>query len=401
MKLCFNELLLSISYCLDCVERTLVGVSTNHSKRVAYLCTKMGKSAQLSDKELSDLIACAVLHDNALTEYIQAEYLSTGNLLPQDIPNQLGLHCSFGERNMRSFPFFNNAKNAILYHHENFDGSGPFGKSEEQIPLFAAFIHLADQLDATFNLSSITEKKYKAICTYLKDNTSILFSEFEVNLFFESFSFDSLHVLEDTLITQSLKDTMPYIIQDFSPSQLMDIGTIFAKIVDYKSTFTSLHSIGIAHKAYSMGNFYHYDDELKSKLFLAGALHDIGKLSVDTIILEKPDKLTEEEFNHIKSHASLTYEILNTISGLEEITTWASYHHEKLDGSGYPFGYQANQLNFFERLMACLDIYQALREDRPYKQGKSHTDTMTLLFSLGEKGLLDTSIIKDINIAFQ
>ena len=74
MKFSFTEVLYALSYALDCVERELIGVTTNHSKRVAYICVKMGEKWKLSTNQMLDLAACALLHDNALTEFIQAEY---------------------------------------------------------------------------------------------------------------------------------------------------------------------------------------------------------------------------------------------------------------------------------------------------------------------------------------
>ena len=95
-----------------------------------------------------------------------------------------------------------------------------------------------------------------------------------------------------------------------------------------------------------------------------------------------------------------TWTLLSPIGGLEEITSWASLHHEKLDGSGYPFGYKADQLGKNERLMACLDIYQALVEERPYKAGLSHGEAMTVLYKMGASGQLDMDILNDINTCF-
>ena len=146
-----------------------------------------------------------------------------------------------------------------------------------------------------------------------------------------------------------------------------------------------------------MGEYYGKMKRPQAKLYLAGALHDIEKLVVNTDILEKPGKLTPEEYNHIQDHAAATYEILKPIKGLEQITSWASHHHEKLDGSGYPFGKTAEELGHKERLLACLDIYQALTEARPYKEGMEHGKAMEILKKLGAEGRLDECIIQDID----
>lgn len=155
--------------------------------------------------------------------------------------------------------------------------------------------------------------------------------------------------------------------------------------------------MGIAKKAEMMGEYYGLDDDICSCLYIAGALHDIGKLMIPENILEKPGKLTREEYSEIQNHAMGTYRMLSNIGGLEDITRWAALHHEKLDGSGYPFGLKGNQLGKMERLMACLDIYQALCEERPYKKGFSHKAAIDILKEMGANNQLDPEIIKDID----
>jgi HD-GYP domain-containing protein (c-di-GMP phosphodiesterase class II) len=135
----------------------------------------------------------------------------------------------------------------------------------------------------------------------------------------------------------------------------------------------------------------------RAKAFLAASLHDIGKLATPNVILDKPDKLTTGEFDIIKAHAKGTYDRLHTITGFEEICAWASNHHEKLDGTGYWFGKNADDLDFISRLLACTDIYQAVSEERPYHPQRSHADTMPILRSMAEKGQIDSAITKDFD----
>lgn len=133
---------------------------------------------------------------------------------------------------------------------------------------------------------------------------------------------------------------------------------------------------------------------------LAGALHDIGKMAVGNEILEKPDKLTDEEFDKMKNHAGYTYLILSQVDGFEDIRDWAALHHEKLNGKGYPFGKTADELNEQERIMACVDIYQALTEERPYKKGMSHEKTCDILDEMAEKGFVDADISRKMRDCF-
>jgi HD-GYP domain-containing protein (c-di-GMP phosphodiesterase class II) len=107
--------------------------------------------------------------------------------------------------------------------------------------------------------------------------------------------------------------------------------------------------------------------------------------------------VTDDEFSVIKHHVYLTYKLLKDIDGFEHICAWASNHHEKLDGSGYHFGENGEELDFNSRLLACLDIYQALTEVRPYHEGRDHKTAMNMLSDMGDKGLLDTDIIRDLD----
>ena len=135
-----------------------------------------------------------------------------------------------------------------------------------------------------------------------------------------------------------------------------------------------------------------YDDETCDKMYLAGALHDVGKIAIGNEILEKPARLTYEEFAKMKNHAGYTYMILSNVNGFEEIRDLAAFHHERLDGSGYPFGKKADELNQLQRIMACADIYQALTEKRPYKDGMSHEKACSILKEMAEKNWIDKEI---------
>lgn len=136
------------------------------------------------------------------------------------------------------------------------------------------------------------------------------------------------------------------------------------------------------------------------EMFFAGAMHDVGKLVIDRDVLEKPAKLTDQEYTYMQTHAYYTYKILNDMD-LGDIVHWSSYHHEKLDGSGYPFGKVADELDFNDRLMACCDIYQALTENRPYKEALSHEKTIEIMRNMVKMNKIDGRIVEDMNKVFK
>lgn len=403
MEFDFNSALFALSYALDCVEHDLLGVTTHHGKRVAAISILLGQTLGVltgyEDRQM--LSACAVLHDCALSEYIQDEF---GGSFQRAIPafsNDLKSHCSMGEDALLLMPFDRlRAKGAILYHHENADGSGPFGKTADQLPPAARLIQIADTVDASFDLSWLDREKRENLLAYLQKNTRTLFPAPEAEALIRLLTENRLEELRNEKIDLYLRTLLPGGQMHCTPMQLMDFARLFARIVDYKSHFTKTHSVGIAEKARDMAIFYGKDDVFAAKIYFAGALHDIGKLVVDRDILEKPGKLDRAEYKHIQTHAYFTYKILSDIPGLDEVTKWASHHHEKLDGSGYPFGLKAEQLGRWERLMACLDIYQALTEERPYKPGMSHQTAIKILSEMADAGQLDSTIVRDLDARF-
>lgn len=400
MRLSMNDLLYHFSYALDCVEHDLVGTTTHHGQRVACMCVAMGEGYGYSKEKLMDLAGIAILHDNALTEYIQDEWKNGVDVLRDSARVELGAHCVIGERNLSLMPFQEPEAGSILYHHENADKTGPFHKRADEVCMNAQLIHVADQVDALWDLSHVTREKYENIVKFVREQEDKMFSAKCVQLFCDSCTYELLAAFGREKALVLLQEMLPRVEREYTDEQMKGISDVVANIVDYKSKFTRTHSLGIAQKAERMGQHYNYSAEDVTKLYFAGAMHDIGKLVVDRDILEKPDKLSDHEYTHMKNHAYYTYDILRRIEGMGEVTMWASYHHEKLDGSGYPFGKTAEELSEPERLMACIDIYQALTEKRPYKEGMSHEKAIAILHTMVDKGQLDGKIVADIDKVF-
>jgi HD-GYP domain-containing protein (c-di-GMP phosphodiesterase class II) len=209
----------------------------------------------------------------------------------------------------------------------------------------------------------------------------------------------TLMSLKDNVIKQTSEDSFAPWTVDIQTETIFGLAGFIARIIDYKSVFTQKHSTQIANKAWFMGKYYKYDPETISELYLAASLHDLGKLAIPSEILEKPGKLTNEEFEIIKQHVYLTWELLNDIEGFENICQWASSHHEKSDGNGYPFRKKNDELDFNSKLLVCLDLYQAISEERPYHPGRNHTDTMQILYEMADTGKIDMDIVKDVDTA--
>ncbi|MEG0277471.1 MAG: HD domain-containing protein [Coprobacillus sp.] len=392
MEICFNQLLCAFSNALSYVEKDYLLTTTFHGKKIAYFCYLIGQYYQLNDKDLNDFIGCAILHDNGLTEY----YKYGESVKDNDF---LKIHCLVGEDNIKLLPFYDNIKNVIKYHHENAEGSGPFQLTFQDTPLLSQIIHICDWADIEYYLENMSLAQYNQMIKEMKELKDIQFTGEMLDVFEKVITYDVIKNYPEKINT-FLQEGSHILYHELSNSEMLSICHLFARVIDGKSHHTSSHSIGVASKATRMGIYYHFDEDTLSKLFFAGAMHDVGKLIISRDILEKPERLTNQEYAYIQTHAYYTYTILKEMA-LGEIVNWASYHHEKLDGSGYPFGKKANELDFNSRLMACCDIYQALTESRPYKEPISHEDTITIMRKMAQENKIDKQIVEDMDEIFK
>ena len=401
MKFNLNSFLIGISTALDLSEREIFHTNLFHSRRVAYISVRIAKELGLDDETCFDMVSLAIMHDNGLTEAAL-----NNNLLNDDVDlkvlENIKEHCTIGERNIESFPFLTKPKNIILYHHEYFNGSGFFGEKGDGIPLLSRIMSLADDLDFKFDMTDTLLENKVQIKEFVQQGSNTLFDPEIVDVFMKISATTSFWMdMQETTIIQSLVDYLPDISIDADWSEIFKITNVFSSIIDSKSKFTYRHTSGLIEKVAKMSEYYGYDAEKSIKLKIAASLHDLGKLAVPNTILEKNGDLTPEDFDIIKIHTYFTHFTLRNIEAFHEIERWAYCHHEKLDGSGYPYGFSADELGFEERLMACLDIYQALTEDRPYRAGVGHNGTMEIMKKMVDKNYIDAKITEDINIVFK
>ncbi len=178
-----------------------------------------------------------------------------------------------------------------------------------------------------------------------------------------------------------------------SHQELLQVSEMFARIIDGKSPFTHRHSRLVSQIALYLAGKMGFNQKELQDMKVAGLLHDLGKLTVPDEILEKPGKLSQYEFNIMKQHTYYTFQILNLIEGFESINQWASFHHEKLNGSGYPFHLNANDLSPGARIMAVSDIYSALVENRPYRRGLERNDIFKIMGNQVKEEAIDEEIV--------
>jgi len=345
----------------------------------------------MDEEAIKTVTTCALFHDNALTEYILYKHENV------DRDANFKLHCEYGQRNIEMLPFQSDVSGLVLYHHEQADGGGLFGKREGEFPLGAELIAIADMIDGDHHLQRISRENISLVQTNINAQKGKQFTKTAADAMLAVLNTDTLLSLRDENIVKAVARSIPIWETDMEDEAMMHLAELVAKIIDHKSPFTKKHTVQIANRVWLMGRYYGFDAVKCTKVYLAASLHDLGKLATPNNILDKPGKLTDSEFATIKDHVKGTYDLLNGITGFEDVCRWASSHHEKLDGTGYHFGKSAEELDFADRLLACTDIYQAVSEKRPYHPGRSHDDTMPILWDMAHKGFIDGKIVKDFD----
>jgi len=361
--------------------------------RVAYVSVRLCRALGCSTSERSDMAGCAILHDNALTEYM---LISS----PMDLQTleQFETHCWIGERNARVFPFAGNIENIILEHHENWDGSGFHGLQGAAIPLRSTVLRLADNMDLDLALGTPRPSLEREIREHVQKHAGTLYAPHVVEALLGILDTVFLRALADERIDPSLREETPTLNIELTAGKLLDLCELFSQIIDAKSPFTRNHSTGVADLAGQVAPYFGIEGEQKDQLIIAGYLHDLGKLSVPLALLDKVGPLTKEEFAVMRRHAEGTGQLLSMVHGLGQIPQWCEEHHEKCNGSGYPRGLRQPRLAFESQIIAACDVYQALTEDRPYRDGMTSREALSVIEEMAAKGELNPDIVDKITV---
>ena len=175
-------------------------------------------------------------------------------------------------------------------------------------------------------------------------------------------------IILDTLkniITEALR-----VINERKEKEELFLGTVKAlsNVIDATSSWTRGHSERVAEISVEIGKALELDNEELEKLKLGALLHDIGKLGIPPEILNKPAKLTPEEYEKVKEHSIWGYKILEPIKAFSDIIPIVLYHHERCDGSGYPKGLKCSEIPLMAKIVAVADVIEAMTSERPYKK---------------------------------
>ena len=162
-------------------------------------------------------------------------------------------------------------------------------------------------------------------------------------------------------------------------TRLDRVAEAFAGIVDAKSPFTARHCEGVAEIADGMASTIGLDDATRRLLRRAALLHDLGKLGVSNRILDKPGALSDGEWGAVRRHPRLSMIILRAVPALAPVARLSATHHERLDGSGYPYGLTASELKLPDRILQVADVTDALTSERPYREALSPGEGLAIM----------------------
>ncbi|OGO79258.1 MAG: hypothetical protein A2Y23_01395 [Clostridiales bacterium GWB2_37_7] len=169
-----------------------------------------------------------------------------------------------------------------------------------------------------------------------------------------------------------------------------------ANVIEAKDKYTDGHTRRVGIISRKIGERLGLDEEKLNYLEIAGMIHDIGKVGVPESILNKPDKLTNEEYEIIKKHSEIGETIIKPLGSLKECLIPLKHHHEKLNGSGYPDGLKGENITIETRILGVADIFDALYSDRPYRQKLSLSSVKDILAKDVSRGCLDEEVVNSL-----
>ncbi|HKL41076.1 MAG TPA: HD domain-containing phosphohydrolase [Clostridia bacterium] len=352
-KLAINKILTSLIAVID--ENNYI--LKNHHRNVTVIAYNLAKAMNIPEKSMQKLLLAASIHDIGALHIEDAQ-----KLIEIDIENP-EKHQRIGSRILSSVKGFSDVAAIVNNHHIK------YSEYTEEIPFECLILHLADRIDVLLDHEKPYLEQRSFIETEVNKRKDSIFEPKLVAVFndliiSDIFWHDIQYKPFEELLTETL--TKDYFIES-TYENLKNIAIMFSRISDFRSKYFATHSIGVGIVSYELSKLLNLDEEKCQQLEIAGYLHDLGKLAIDSRVLSKNGKLTSDEFDEVKKHTYFTNKFLKNIDGFHEIAFIASAHHEKHDGKGYPYHLKKENFNLEIDILSVADIFCALRENRPYK----------------------------------
>ncbi len=354
----------------------LDGRLVDHGERVTYLVCHMLRQMGCPARRMLDLCILAVLHDIGAYKTDEVDDMILFET------RRVWNHSIYGYLFIREFSPLRDQAQAVLYHHLDYERF-PVGKTESRET--ALLLHLADGVDTW-----LRGHPPESLPGFLRENAGKRFDPRQVELF--------LQVQEQDRLLQNLQSgqyqsELHTLLEglDITPSEAHQYLRMLVYSVDFRSETTVAHTFMMTALSVQLAWRLGLPLAQCRKIYYGAMLHDLGKIAIPTEILEFPGTLTAPQMALMRTHVSVSEEIIKDFVD-PEVCRIAVRHHEKLDGSGYPRGLRAGDLTLSERLVAVADILSALIGRRSYKESFSEEKVRHLLRGMSENGKLDGQV---------
>ena len=380
-----ERLVLPLSQAVDDVDPCVA----QHQQRVAYISMVIAGHMGFKGETLPDLFLAAAFHDIGL--------IGVENRVSAAGPNHLQQvlwHPEVGFQLVKDNELLSGAAELIRYHHVPWAN----GKGAEQdgrpVPSGARVLFLADAIEREIARGIPVLAQAEPIAEKVASLSGEVFHPDCVEAFqdiaqTEAFWLDTVNGKACDVLARQRGCRTPTV----GESGLASIAETFARVVDLASPWTAVHSAGVAASALAIAKRFGFSPRELHMMRTAAYLHDLGKLVVPTSILDKPGGLTVKEMAIVREHAYRTFDTLRGIGGADQISEWAAFHHERLDGSGYPFHLTGQDLSLGSRIMAVADTFSAISEDRASRAGMVSSEALTVLRRFVKSGDLDGDVV--------
>jgi HD-GYP domain-containing protein (c-di-GMP phosphodiesterase class II) len=285
--------------------------------------------------------------------------------------------CERGANIARQLGFNELTAHAILDLDEHWNGKGhPIGKRGEEISLLGRILNISQTVEVFWR-----EAGMRAALDVVKSRSGNWFDPKLCRAFLQCCQNSAMQQgMASADILGEVVKLEPMHLQFEADSDFLDrVAKGFSDVVDAKSPWTYKHSEGVARISVGIAESLGWSGDRVVGLRRAALLHDLGKLGISNQILDKPGKMTDEEFAAMKQHPRLTELILMKVPALSELAQVAGAHHERLDGRGYFRGIESAGLPLEARILMVADIFEALTAARPYRDGMPQEKVLNIL----------------------
>ncbi|MBK8011335.1 MAG: HD domain-containing protein [Deltaproteobacteria bacterium] len=369
-----------------------------HGTLVASIGAEIARQLGLSMDVLESTLMAGMLHDlGALAHEHDGEGEAEGPahaIGPFDFEASVNAHAERGYLLLSAIEPLRRAAELVRHHHVAWlKGRGEVAAG---VPVEegAHILHLADTVAIRFNPHHNRADNRDRIHAFVRRLSDVSFVPEHVEAFLDASSNEAFWIdCVDGADVHVAKVGATLSKMPFDRSLTMSLAETFSRIIDLRSRYTAAHGVSVAAVAQHLGSVLRLSPNDCEDLWIAGCLHDLGKIAVPREVLEKPGALDEYEARLVRSHANLTRLVLLGVPGYERIGVWAAQHHERLDGRGYPFGLKSKDLGLESRVLAVSDVYAALVEDRPYRRGMDRTRALHVIAAMVNDGALDPDVV--------